>query len=295
MQSFPFASSGMSFMNLQSSFLSLFLILTLGVASHSSADAAARRMPTRLKSVTSENGQVTTFLDYQPRSGNYTRGVVLMPPTGGVSFLEKAYARALAKRGARVAVVKRWTYDDETSLDLEIHSRLFRRALTAISAISEIFPENIPVTLMGTSLGGLSAAMGASLFDRFDRVMVIAAGGPYASLIAESDHKNLRRLRELRMDHFGFKSIEEYRAAVDAVYDLGPFEAPPNFKNKILGMIILTKDESVPTRFQENLFELWQPEFFRRIDKTHIPGIIETRIRYFNEILNFVFPESVRA
>ena len=75
------------------------------------------------KRISSADGEFeVAYYEYAPEDEqSVVRTVVIFPPTGGITFLDKSYARKIKKRGARAIVLSHWTGKSEESLDLRLH------------------------------------------------------------------------------------------------------------------------------------------------------------------------------
>lgn len=216
------------------------------------------------------------------------RTILILPPTGGVTYLERSYARSLSQQGVAVKVLQKWTGMDQTSLDLNLHQKLHQLAMRAVQEVIDTCPKNHKISLMGTSVGGIFTAVAASKFDRLDRVLSIAGGSPIPDLIVDSDYETMKTLREKRFKKFNFRSREQYLKALDQSFFLNPHKMPKKFKNKHLGQIILLKDNAVPTTYQKKLQQLWKPEYVREIRASHFNGIIKAWWFFSDEIEKFL-------
>jgi hypothetical protein len=76
--------------------------------------------------------------------------ILILPPTGGSNVIDRLYAKTLRSAGFDVYILKHWTGDDEYSLELEIHQRLYEKAQKAIGKVlSDI--ETPFIGILGTS------------------------------------------------------------------------------------------------------------------------------------------------
>lgn len=235
------------------------------------------------------NGFDVDIVRYRPGSES-GRAIVIMPPTGGTTFLESRYASLFCDAGFGVYVVEGWTGMSETSLDLSIHHRLFGRAQRAIERILETAPESF-IGLMGTSVGGLHAATAVGHLPRVSAAFVIAAGAPVADILAYTDQKALRSVRERRMREFGFDDQQAYRDALSAVFDWEPLSYLEDAREKPLGVVVVQGDETVPTTFQEQLREAWQPTTDFTVSgfpwAAHMVGIVQAWWLHADDIRDF--------
>ena len=230
------------------------------------------------------------YAQFRP-GGLSDRAIVIMPPTGGMTFLESRYAALFCKSGFSVYVVKAWTGMTETSLDLAVHNRLFGRAQRAIELILREPAPGAFVGLLGTSVGGLHAATAVGRLERVSAAFVIAAGAPVADVIAYTEQDTLKSLRERRMREFGFSDRAAYRDALAAEFDWEPLAFAAGARQKPLGMVIVRGDETVPTSRQEQLRDCWRPNVAYSVSGfplgAHPVGIIQAWWSHAEDILAF--------
>ena len=229
------------------------------------------------------------FEHYSP-SANSARTVIVMPPTGGSTFLESRYATLFCDAGFGVYVVRGWTGMAETSIELALHHRLFGRAQQAINLVAEDAPVGF-VGILGTSVGGLHAATAVGHLDRISAGFVIAAGAPVADVIAYTEQGELASLREERMRHFGFADQTAYRDALAAEFAWEPLAFLSSAREKPLGMVPVRGDKTVPTPLQEQLRKAWRPEADYTVSGfplgAHPVGIFQAWLLHRQDILVF--------
>lgn len=236
----------------------------------------------------SQDGEFRVWgTEYLPALDKLTKkSVLILPPTGGVTFMDQSYASRLCSQGFRVRILERWTEDDEFSLDLGIHQRFYDRSQRAIKAAARDLPKGF-VGLLGTSVGGIFGALAIGSMPDIQAAFLITAGGPIHSIVARSAQGILIEAREKRMATHNFRSMEEYEAALQAKIHSNPLKPILNTKDKKLGLVIAQKDETVPTRFQEALATRWHPAKIIRLPYGHIPAIVFTWLFHDAEIADF--------
>jgi hypothetical protein len=226
---------------------------------------------------------------YSPAGGS-DRAVVILPPTGGATFLESRYARQFCRAGFDVFAVSRWSGMSDSSLDVSIHSTLFGRAQRAIGLLADRMDASF-IGLLGTSVGGLHAATALGHVESVSAAFVIAAGAPVTEIIARTDQEGLRRLRERRMQHFGFESVEDYGEALAATFEWEPLDFLDAARSKPRGMILVEGDDTVPTAYQRRLQAAWQPQPAIVVGgfpvAAHPVGIFRAWWSHRDEILDF--------
>lgn len=209
---------------------------------------------------------------------NFTRTVLIVPPTGGENFLDRGLARFLCRKSARALIIKSWPndYEDDSIVELSRHDRLTKRAIRAISSVIN-WSRSKEVGIVGASLGAIYTSNILAIDNRIKAAVMVTAGGPSSEVIAYGKQTNLNRLRELRFERFKYQSLEEYNHALDNAIKLGTSKmARPELRNRI-AMVIATKDKTVPTKNQWKLHRAWgSPSSLKLVNKNHQMGIFRT-------------------
>ena len=208
------------------------------------------------------------------------KSIIIVPPTGRTNYIDRKYAEQCCAAGFDAYVMDSWTGDIEKTIELEIHQRFYGNAQVAISHVLDQIKSPY-IGLMGTSVGGLHAAIAASYQDRLQAVFVIAGGIPIAEVIVDSDQKAMVNLRKDRQEKYGFKTGEENISAIQKVFEYEPMKLPPKYKEKDLGVSVGLKDDTVPTATQTKLEEFWKPQ------NSHFWTIVKTWLFKSSEVLEF--------
>jgi pimeloyl-ACP methyl ester carboxylesterase len=212
---------------------------------------------------------------------------IIIPPTGGTNFIDRSYASGLAKHGIHTYVLSHWTGDDEYKLELSIHNRFYHRALKAIGIVLKEIPKDAHVGILGTSVGGIHAAIAASRYPELSSAFIITGGAHIPSIIANSNQDVMKDAWTQRAKLFNFKDKGEYISALEKEIDLEPLNRLAMTSPKNFGLVIATADETVPTINQERLSSLWKPEKIIYKDHDHFWSIISTWLFNAGEIYTF--------
>jgi hypothetical protein len=181
------------------SFLLLLSVLASGCA----------RAPALRKIVDPTDDKFTVQVTAWPKGKKEGPSVVIFPPTGGSNFLDRAYARQVADLGGHPLILESWTGWDEVALDPELHDRHISRAIRAYDLVAKEFGLAAP-RILGTSVGGMYAAIIVGLGRPVEKLVVIAAGAPFSSVLSHSDQSQLIKLKADRKATWGFTTDEEY-------------------------------------------------------------------------------------
>lgn len=215
------------------------------------------------------------------------RGTLLiLPPTGGSNILDRSYASLFCENGFRVFILEHWTGDDEHSYELEIHQRFYARSSKAIGLVVAEIKDGF-IGIFGTSVGALHTAVATGLEERIRAAFVVVGGSPIAEVIATSDQGAMVDAKKKRFEKYGFKNETEYEEALDRVLPLEPQKPVMNYKGKIFGMVVSTRDTTVPTKTQRTLQALWNPEVLFEFSNDHFFSILKTWFWLRDDIVEF--------
>ncbi len=227
--------------------------------------------------------------DYRPRfKSGELKTVLLMPPTGGENIIDHAYANELCTHGIRVVLVSHWDYDDEASLDPIMHDRGALRALAAMrNVIDDINPKKGQLGIMGTSVGGISAALAMGVDERISAGFFIVTGGGMADIIARSTEKHLAQLRDQRIEKYHLKDVQDYRDFLAPSVVVDPLDFASRIGNRPTSFIVAKDDVTVPTVQQELLIKEFRSQNVERISGDHFHVILKTGLTHKKKIREF--------
>lgn len=225
-------------------------------------------------------------------SQNASKSLIIMPPTGGPTYLERGYAKKFCAAGYNVYLFNSWTGDTDESVDLEKHQRIYASAQKAIATVIKQIKSPF-IGILGTSLGALHTSVAVATQEKINAAFLIAGGGPIPEVIVTSDQKAMRDLRDARIQRYGFKSDTEYIAALDKVFLLDPTKQGDLYKKKDIGMVVAEDDTTVPYSNQLKLQTFFNPKKTYTLNSSHFWGIVKTWYFHSQEVLDF-FEDSER-
>lgn len=216
--------------------------------------------------------------------------VVLMPPTGGENLIDRSYARALCSRELVAMIVEGWDFDNDATVDLEMHDRNIQRALFAVEHSVEFLQAKGVgrIGILGTSVGAMTAGMVLGFDSRISAGALIVGGTDLPGIVAVSTEQTLAGLRDKRMRHYGFRDVQAYETALRANvrYDLEVFLE--GFRPRPIFFVTATEDVTVPTKFQDLLrARLGQAEELR-LAGDHTSVIFKAYWSYTDRIADFL-------
>jgi dienelactone hydrolase len=163
-----------------------------------------------------KNDFAIEVLNYQPDSPK--SHVIIVPPTGGTNFLDRRYASGLCSRGINALILSHWTNDDEYNIELSIHTRFYGRVYEAIGVLLDELPAKTKIGIMGTSVGGLHAAIAASRYQQISSAFIISGGAHIPSIIANSDQALMKKIWQERRKLYNFQDKTRIHRGVRESY-----------------------------------------------------------------------------
>ncbi len=215
--------------------------------------------------------------------------VLILPPTGGENILDRGYANSICNNGMRAVLVSGWEHQLDTDLDPKMHDRGALRALTAIRHVIEFLKPSRPgqIGILGTSVGAMSSALALNYEPRLQVGAMIVGAGRFADVIADSDESGARALREARMKAFGYKNIEEYRAALKASIQTEPGQFVSFSGEKKTMLVTADADTTVATQYQLEYVSQLNPETHLALAGNHLEAIKTSFLQHCSAITAF--------
>ena len=218
--------------------------------------------------------------------------VLIVSPTGGENILDRWYARAFTAAGLRAVLLRSWDRDRSDALDFGRHDRFSVRAVSAIRHTLDVL-EVKHAGIIGASLGAIYSSLALPIEPRLTTAVLVEGGGPLWRTIAISAEQNLQRVRQLRFETMGVRSLQDYgqKLAKNVVLDPVTVAHPTDRRN--LWFIVAEQDVTVPTTDQLELWRAWGSPRITRFANGHVGGIIRACVFNRHEIARF-FAEHLR-
>lgn len=214
---------------------------------------------------------------YRPRP-KPKRSLLIIPPTGGVSSLERGYGDRLCEKGIEAWVITEWApelRDFKVGLPIISHDQAARQAMAAVRQIVNHMPGRVGI--LGTSAGAIIGAMAAGIDSRIKVALLIAGGADMSSLIANSKLGTLQEINSQRIRDFNI-SPQEYQRRLKKGIRIDPIEFGPVLKKKKIGVVLALSDDIVPSQNQLLLEKVAGAERVEEFNKSHLISILMTAI-----------------
>ena len=226
-------------------------------------------------------------LDSYTAQNNERGKILILPPTKGVTYFEKKYAKRLCKKGFSAFIIKSWKGIDEETIELDIHNRLLGRAQKAIlSVLNTKTKSGDFIGILGTSVGAIHSATALGLYPQIQAGFFIVGGAPIHKVIAYSKEETLTKYRNKRMKKF--QNIKDYAEALDKtlIKEARPLSFIQTAKNKASFTVTALKDQTVPTEYQKVLSQALNAENLN-VSGSHIFSIVWFYLFHKKKVLQF--------
>ncbi len=222
---------------------------------------------------------------FYPVTGSI-KTVIILPPTGGTNLIDRSYARLLCASGFNVYILDKYTGYDEYNLDLEIHRRYYGRTQRAVDLIVQAVPETHHLSIMGTSIGAIHAAISVGRVNRIRNALIITGGADVTAMIVDSDQNVMRVAREKRNKMFGFRTRDEYYNELRKHIELDSLNYSDKLPSKKISMVIAENDTTVPGKNQKLLQEIAKPARILEMNDNHFWAIVKTWLFHKDFVVN---------
>jgi dienelactone hydrolase len=195
--------------------------------------------------------------------------LVMVPPIEGVSRREKSVSKHFIKQGYHVIVlepVKNIT--DGTVPISEFQNTLLsfvgavRSTVDVMVKKEEVDSNNVFV--WGSSLGAIYSTIAFGADQRINSAVLIVGGGSLPDIVTESEQKYVERYKKTRMEKEGLATEIEFRDKMKENLSIDPCEFAKKRLPEEVYFVMALKDKSVPTQYQELLFEAFQRTGFKK-------------------------------
>lgn len=201
-----------------------------------------------------------------PRKVSAQGQVIILPPTGGMNFVDRRLGKSLCEKGIPVIILD-YAQGNTVTSDFGIHDRESRAFLAGLNETLKTYPN--PSVLIGASLGGLYAALAKGLSQKENTLplslikgqVLTVTGGTLPEILATSEHDNVRRQRELRLQTYQIARVEDYLAKLNSAVELELYSlSTENSKDQTL-FFGSDSDTIVPGNLQRKLWQkLGEPD-----------------------------------
>lgn len=260
-------------------------LLPLGASAKQVNLKNACNEPQRLAMKTDSGFQVTFVRYSYPDS--YERGklVLMYPPTGGLSQVDRRFARNLCRNGFNAIIIEDFTDYTLQTLEIGYNNIVLENTLRATKLLRRRYRHEF-FGMFGISAGGIAASTMVDDFEGdLDAIFLVTVGGPLHSIIARAGAEGLTKMRERRMRRFGITDIADYESAIKASLSM---EIPTRISDELkVGMILSTNDEIVQDEYQRYMFTIWAPDHAVRYDSGHVRTILSAAAQYTDEVAEF--------
>jgi hypothetical protein len=242
----------------------------------------------QIEELKSEDGEFfINYSVYTHKKKPSKKNMLILPPTGGKNIIDEGYALSLCRAGFKVYILEDWKNIKDYELDYKIHQVYQTRTQKAFGKMIDIIGgENIGV--LGSSAGGINFAVTLGtepVAKKISAFFSIVSGMPLCKVIANSEEKGLKGIREERFEKTDVSDMKEYEKRLCAAVDWSISKKLP--EGMAYGAIISTRDVTVSTRFQLEMTENFKPTVLIKSNRSHFYTVVTSYFFYKSRIIDF--------
>jgi len=224
-------------------------------------------------------------------SGGPARPVLIIPPTGGTTILDRSLAQKICDKGGIALILSHFSGIDDAESDWKLHDRGSLRGVTAIRWMIHWLRESSGVSsvgIAGASVGAIYSALVASIDTRIDRAVFIAGGAPLADVVTESDQETVAAIRRARIEREKIASLQDYRARlqIEIELDVGKLLSRQPGREDLV--FVGLSDTTVPTATQRYLVDALKPKRVIELNSGHFWTIFRAQAFHSETISDFL-------
>lgn len=220
--------------------------------------------------------------------------LILVPPIKGISIREKRVSKYFLKKGFNVIVIEpiRDISNSEVPI-VEFENKLLsfvgavRSVIDVMEEKPEIQKENI--FLWASSMGAIYSSIVIGVEDRINASVLILGAGSIPDIVTESEQKYIVNYRNSRIEQEGLSSVEDFRLKLKKNMRIDPLLYTSKGGKPNVFFVLAKKDNSVPTKYQQALFEAYgSPSSARMYNTNHAGALMKSHLFKLDEIYSFI-------
>ncbi|MGE0631270.1 MAG: hypothetical protein AB7O96_02605 [Pseudobdellovibrionaceae bacterium] len=228
---------------------------------------------------------------FKPAYREAHEAILIVPPTGGENTIDRGYAYLFCQDGYDAVIISTWDQIEDVDMNLKTQDIAVVRAVSAIRTAVDFVKK--PTGILATSMGSILTSVTLAVESRFKAAFLIVGGAPISEIMATSQNKKVRVIREARMKAHHFTTADQYRRALKKAMKIDLNSLVQPIAGLKLKMVIATADDTVPTK---NQFQLWnsfgRPENIQ-LKTGHTSAVLKTFSSHSHDVLEF-FDRSMR-
>ena len=223
---------------------------------------------------------------FRPENPGKDRPVILLPPTGGMNFLDRQMGKYFCSRNVTFYILAQFDGFADKDYDLRRHDRQIRGNTAALKELIQWIHQ--PVNLMGASLGALYAAAAMGADPQIEKVVLTVGGVDLAGILTDSQLESVTVQKINRKEIYHLTSDADYLQLMKKSihYDPGIFLSEEKNSERFL-LFLSSEDTDVPTPYQKSLAEQLPKAKKTYFEAGHLWTVIRTYLFHREEIFNF--------
>lgn len=213
--------------------------------------------------------------------------IIMVPPTGGFSPIDRALGTRLALEGYEVYALASFEGWNDYSADPDRHDRQSIQSLSALKELQKWIKR--PHYVIGASLGAMYGLQAFADDPKVKKMILVVGGENFAGIITDSKMMIASGNKKDRMKSYHLKTDKQYFEFMKHHFyvDPGLFVRTETQSDKYL-IFVSKSDKVVPTPYQERLIQHLPDAQVIEMKSGHVLTIARTYLLYQKEILQFL-------
>ena len=219
--------------------------------------------------------------------------LIIVPPINGVSSREKSVMNHFTEQHYNVLIIEPIKNISDNSIPIaEFENNLLsfvgavRSAIDVMIEKPEIDSKN--VFIWASSMGAIYSSIVIGEDKRINAGILIVGGGSIADIVTDSKQKYIVKYKKERMLKENIKTEEEFRQKMKEHVKVDPLVYAKLRNSSEIYFVMALKDKSVPTKYQQALYEAFgSPVNITKYKKGHVGTLMKSHLSELDKYFNF--------
>lgn len=239
-----------------------------------------------------ESNYVIPFHFYKTNKPGTNPLMMIIPPLGGMTRVDKDLASYFANKGNNVIIAINPENIADVNRPVEDIDGFLIRTTVAMRILLDFaedqkYIDTSKVGAFGASLGGIRLLTLIGVDDRIDASVVYVGSGNIPEVLANSEQSVIKNYREYKMKELNLSDQSQYLDLLKQNVTVEPLDSTNYYDPENVFLKISNKDTSVPTVNQWETQKAIGTPWYKQTNNGHVRAVIDTMF-FKSDIYNFI-------
>lgn len=226
--------------------------------------------------------------------------LIIVPPINGVSSREKSVTKHFIKQGYSILIIEPVKNISDNSVPIAEFENNLLSFVGAVRSVIDVMIEkpevdSTNVFIWASSMGAIYSSIVLGVDNRIKAGILIVGGGSVADIVTDSKQKYIVKYKKDRMLKEDIKTEEAFRQKMKEHLKVDPLDYAKLRKSSEIYFVMASKDKSVPTKYQQLLYEAFgSPVNFKKYEKGHVGTLMKSHLSELNKYSNFTNSKLIK-